>query len=113
MAHEIRFAWIEDQTDLYAVAWQEGGGAMQPLRVSDGSLEVWGDGDIDDFDIALTEIGGGLYTGTFPTTGNVGIYTITFYQGDKTVPENVLGMRTQFWDGTNLVDVTSAQPTME
>jgi hypothetical protein len=64
----------------------------------------WNDGNVANYDIALTEAGGGgKYTGTFPAAITAGDYSIVIYKGSAfDGSDEPVGGDSVYWDGTVL-----------
>lgn len=103
MANDIIVDFVPG-LNLFACIWDL---SMQVWQVAGQVFEAWGAGsrDADDYDIALTDNGGGHYSGTFDVNINAGEYDISMYQRIGASPADtdspVLSYRRK-WGGSRL-----------
>ena len=66
------------------------------------AFENWTDGNITDYDITITYVGGSFYKANFPPTIPAGRYIIATYvlDGTPTITDTPLGSEVITWDGT-------------
>jgi len=69
MSKEIHLSY-ESGNNLYAIVRRPSDGKV--WDVAGGDWATWSDGNIDNYDIALTDKSGDFYTADFPTHANVG-----------------------------------------
>jgi len=107
MAHEITFAWQLDVT-LFAAIFKNDAGTYKVNIAGGDTWEAWNDVNVDDYDIPLTERGGGgMYTSTFPVIA-AGVYFIVIYQGsalDGSDPP--VGGNEVYWNGSSAINISS------
>ena len=97
MANEIKAKYTANAIDLYACVFNS---LKQVYDVVGASWVTWDDANIDNYDIALAENGGGgLYFADFPVIA-AGNYTVVVYQGTKIATDEVVGSGGMTWDGT-------------
>ncbi len=74
--------------------------------IANSAWDTWSDGDIGDYDLALTDRSGDLYQADFPTDIASGRYTITFYLragGAPAITDLILHPRLDVtWNGADL-----------
>jgi len=99
------------------IAYEEGSTLYARVRESDGDVwntsgtpafENWADGNVTDYDIALTDEEGAHYQGAFPAC-SAGIYTVSVYLQDGANPavDDLLAGTTDFvWDGSNEITLS-------
>ena len=112
MSHEIEAVYTPGQTDLYACIFKNDSGTMKVHDVVADAWDVWADADIDDHDIALTEIGQGLYTANFPAAiTTAGKYIVVVYAGNKdsAADDSIVGSREIDWGGTAEITIDIAR----
>lgn len=103
MADEIRVDFVP-ALNLYTAIWNL---SQQVWQVAGQVFEAWGAGsrDADDYDITLTDNGGGHYSGTFDTNITAGEYDILIYQRIGASPADtdppILSYRRK-WGGSRL-----------
>jgi hypothetical protein len=97
MANEIKAKFTANAVDLYACVFNS---LKQVYDVIGASWVTWDDANIDNYDIALAENGGGgLYFADFPALA-AGVYTVIVYQGTQIATDEVVGSGVMNWDGT-------------
>ena len=67
------------------------------------AFENWADGNVGDYDIAMTDKKSGQYIGDFPSTILFGRYKVNIYQragGSPAITDSVIGWGTILWNGT-------------
>jgi len=97
MSNEIKAKFTANVIDLYACIFNE---LKQVYDLAGASWVTWDDANIDNYDIALSENGGGgLYFADFPVIA-AGIYTVVVYQGSQIAGDDVVGSGVMNWDGT-------------
>ncbi len=113
MANEIKAQYKQDEGNVYACVFNS---SKQVCTVATGVFGTWNDSNIDDYDVALAENGGGgMFWGDFPTTIAAGNYTVVAYQGDKDASGDdiELGSSEIRWDGTGETTFASGNPTIK
>ena len=97
MANEIKAKFTANAVDLYACVFNS---LKQVYDVVGASWVTWDDANIGNYDIALSENGGGgLYFADFPALA-AGVYTVVVYQGSQIAADEVIGSGVMNWDGT-------------
>jgi len=97
MANEIKAKFTANAVDLYACVFNS---LKQVYDVIGASWETWDDANIENYDIALAENGGGgLYFADFPALA-AGVYTVVVYKGTQIAGDEVIGSGVMNWDGT-------------
>jgi hypothetical protein len=97
MANEIKAKFTANAVDLYACVFNS---LKQVYDVVGVSWVTWDDANIENYDIALAENGGGgLYFANFPVIA-AGVYTVVVYQGSQIATDDVIGSGVMNWDGT-------------
>jgi len=97
MSNEIKAKFTANVIDLYACIFND---LKQVYDLAGASWVTWDDPNIDNYDIALSENGGGgLYFADFPVIA-AGNYTVVVYQGAKLSTDEVVGSGVMTWDGT-------------
>ena len=97
MANEIKAKFTVNANDLYACVFNS---SKQVYDVVGANWETWDDAQIDNYDIALSENGGGgLYFADFPAVAT-GTYSVVVYKGAKIATDEVIGSGEITWDGT-------------
>jgi len=113
MANEIVFAFPKGFT-LYARVFDSTGQVWNTSGTP--AFEAWADGNVTDYDIALTDKTSGQYIGDYPTTA-AGRYKVNVYLqagGTPAIIDAPLGTGEILWDGTSEIfqadedDVTDA-----
>lgn len=110
MSNEVRVLATTGQT-LYFVVQNQ---SDQVWYISGAAWETWGNGsrDADDYDYALEDLGGGLYTADFPTAITTpGRYTVVVFEqagGSPVDGDNVIGGGSILWDGDSEVDIAAS-----
>ena len=110
MANEI-IVGFEAGNTIYSVIRDEDGDVWYPAG---NAFETWGTGSRsnDDYDIALTDMGGGLYMGDFPSAIPNGTYYLqTYYQAGSSPASTDTpygGPTSKTWNGSSLT--ASASP---
>lgn len=78
----------------------------QVWDVANTTFTAWADGDIDDYDVALVDASGDLYSGDFPTDIPAGTkVTIAWYDRAGASPattDTILASQTRTWNGSAL-----------
>lgn len=94
MANEIKAKFTANAVDLYACVFNS---LKQVYDVVGASWVTWDDANIDNYDIALSENGGGgLYFADFPVLA-AGVYTVVVYQGSQIAADDVIGSGVVNW----------------
>jgi hypothetical protein len=104
MAHEIEYTSGLNQTDLWSAIFKNDSGTMKVYDFLAPGFVEWNDGNVANYDIALTEAGGGgKYTGTFPASNTAGDYSIVIYKGSAfDGSDEPVGGDSVYWDETIL-----------
>ena len=98
MANEIKVQYQPDEANVYACVFNAD---KQVYDVVGNNWETWDDAQIDNYDIVLTENGGGgMFYGDFPAAIAAGRYSVTAFQGAKTATDKVLGSGNIVWNGS-------------
>ena len=106
MANEIRLSYLSGYT-TYAIV-RNGSGQVWNTSGTP-AFEAWVDGNIADYDIALTDKSGDMYLGDFPTS-TAGTYFIQYYIRAGAAPaitDSMIDTAPFVWDGTSEVTVGS------
>ena len=118
MANEIKFAFDKDST-LYARVFNDTGQVWNTSGTP--AFETWADGNVTDYDIALTDKSSGQYIGDFPTTA-AGRFKVNIYEragGSPAITDTVVGTGEMLWDGASEIfvadedDVSDAHETTD
>lgn len=101
-------------------SYQGAGGTLYVVirRISDdyvwstvtSTFGAWADGSIADYDVALTDRGGDLYSVAFPTAIAAGDYLVFFYEmagASPAITDLPLKVETWHWDGAELSSASS------
>ena len=107
MAHEIRFGYALNKT-LWAAVFKNDAGTFKVNITGGDTWEAWNDANVANYDISLSEggggSGGGTYTGTFPVIA-AGVYHVTIYEGAVAATDPPVGHGVMYWDGTAEIDI--------
>lgn len=104
MSNEL---WVQHTTGqtVYALIFSQADDKI--YKPGSGLIAVpspWTGEDVDDYDVALTEIASGYYTADFPTALTTsGVYRVVYYQetgGDKTYDDTIIEARKICWNGS-------------
>ena len=105
MANEIQVTYNGADADLYALAR-----LTSDVTVWAAAWVAWVDADIDDYDIVLTDQGGGLYTATFPAAiaaqSEIHLQIRRRSGATPALTDYVLDARTLIWTGSKLISST-------
>jgi len=111
MANEIAVDFITNQTSVYACVFNT---SKQVATVATGVFGTWNPANIDDYDVALAENGGGgMFWGDFPSTIAAGDYIVMVYQGSKADGDTELGSADVRWNGTAETTFASGNPEIK
>jgi len=104
-ANEIQFAYEEGSTLYFRVREADG-----DIWNTSGTpaFENWADGNVTDYDIALTDEEGAHYQGAFPAC-SAGIYTVSAYLragANPAVADLLVGTVDFVWDGSNEITLS-------
>lgn len=103
MANELNITYTGANT-IYAIIRRTSDNKVW----SSSSFVSWADGDIDNYDIALSSAGGDLYTANFPSTITTGIlYRVFYYEQAGASPSTsdiIMSSESGYWDGSSLVE---------
>lgn len=100
MANEIVFTFTKGLT-FYARVFDSTGKVWNTSGTP--AFETWADGNVTDYDIALTDKTSGQYIGTYPTTA-AGRYKVNVYLragASPAVTDVPFGEGEILWDGTS------------
>jgi uncharacterized membrane protein len=107
MANELVVTYDTASANLYAVIRR-----LADNYVWNGTtFAAWADGSIADYDIALTDRGGDVYTADFPSGVAAGEYVITYYVRAGATPaitDADIGSESGYWNGTAVTDSPAA-----
>ena len=100
MSNELVFAFDKSST-LYARVFDSTGKVWNTSGTP--AFETWANGNVTDYDIALTDKTSGQYIGDFPST-TAGRYKVNIYLragASPAITDTVLGTGEMLWDGTS------------
>ena len=107
MANEL-FRPYSSAYTVYALARNLADGTVRD--VGGAAWETWADGDRDDYIITMTDMGGDLHMGDFPTGVVVSTRVLIEYfeqaGGSPAATDMTLGWVEGEWNGTQLIDVS-------
>ena len=100
MPNELELTYQGSDT-LYAIIRRQSDSKV--WSVAAGAFATWADNDIGDYDIALTDKGGDVYQGAWPSTMSAGRCRVLYYRQGGAAPATddlLLSTADLFWDGT-------------
>lgn len=108
MANDIRHITIPGITDLWTVIYKDDSGTLKVNINGGDTWEVWNDGNIDNYDIAMTDKARGVYTCDFPptilTAGQAeNAYLVVRFRGPKSAACYPVGFQYIDWDGSQVL----------
>lgn len=112
MANELHLSYLTGQT-IYVLIRGVSGTVYQTTT---GTMVTYNGANIANYDVALTDAGGGFYTGTFPVIAEGTYYVEYFAQagaGPNITNDIKLDSRRLEWDGTQevvLADIGASSP---
>ncbi len=105
MSAELEIIYNAAAANLYVVLRRP-----SDAKVWNGTAwATWADGNIATYAIVLTDKGGDLYQGDFPTAATAGLYRITYYLQAGASPattDTALETAQEQWNGVALVDTS-------
>jgi uncharacterized phiE125 gp8 family phage protein len=107
MAGELFTTYEVAGTDVYAIIRRLSDFYVWDTTTS--AFVVWADGDVADYDVDLTDVGGDLYKGDFPSSIAAGDYRIFYYERAGGVPaltDTFIESIDRHWNGAALVDTS-------
>lgn len=117
MANEIVFSYDTGST-IYARVFNSTG---QVWKTTTNAFEDWSDGNVQRYDIALTDKSTGQYIGDFPSCA-AGRYKVNIYKqagANPAITDTVIGTGEILWSATGEIqpadedDVTDAHETTD
>ena len=117
MANEIQFtistaylSQLLESSNIYACIFRvNSSGTFQVWDATNGEWTTWDNSNIDDYDIALTESGHGIYTGDFPSAiETADTYSVVCYAGDLSSDDTVIEQKEIAWSGDAAQSSTEA-----
>ena len=103
MAAELELIYPVAASNLYAVVRRHSDAKVRDVVAA--AWDTWADGDIADYDIALTDKSGDLYQGDWPTGVVAGRYRVTYYLragATAAITDTIIASGDFNWDGAGL-----------
>ena len=108
MSRELKVTYNGASANLYAVIRRLSDGYVWSTVAS--AFAAWADGSVADYDVALTDRGGDLYDGDFPTSIPAGNYEVGYYEragASPAITDTRLATDSpRWWDGTTLTSTS-------
>jgi len=98
MANELTVT-IPGAVNAYAIIRQQSTAAVYDIPTD--AFVAWVDGDINNYDIVLSNSGGDLYVGNFPSTIASGTYILTYYKragASPAITDLIMSSKSIYWN---------------